>query len=191
MIYEFILFYNGREYFDNYIIRYNTDTQKWECVEHFPTGFLGNFHPAKMQYTIQNKKYEFPTSENAFQSAKCKKESDIRRFQNISPGDAFKVGRSVDLRNDWENVKVPIMRDILREKFANNTLKQMLLNTKDAYLIEHTHRDKFWADANNGSGRNQLGHLLMQVREEYGGSPKPKIPNEIVKELYKKLDTFN
>jgi predicted NAD-dependent protein-ADP-ribosyltransferase YbiA (DUF1768 family) len=45
-----------------------------------------------------------------------------------------------------------------------------LLATGDAILIEHTRNDDYWADGGDGSGKNKLGLLLMQVREELKNS---------------------
>jgi predicted NAD-dependent protein-ADP-ribosyltransferase YbiA (DUF1768 family) len=33
-------------------------------------------------------------------------------------------------------------------------------------LVEHTKKDKYWADGGDGSGKNRLGELLMKVRAE-------------------------
>jgi predicted NAD-dependent protein-ADP-ribosyltransferase YbiA (DUF1768 family) len=32
-------------------------------------------------------------------------------------------------------------------------------------LIEHTVKDKYWADGGNGTGKNRLGFLLMKLRK--------------------------
>jgi len=59
------------------------------------------------------------------------------------------------------------MRDVLRAKFTQHEdLRALLLSTGDAKLVEHTANDSYWADGGDGSGRNMLGQLLMQLREE-------------------------
>jgi len=59
------------------------------------------------------------------------------------------------------------MLKALRAKFAQHAdLSRMLLKTGDQGLIEHTPNDRYWADGGDGSGRNRLGELLMQVRDE-------------------------
>ncbi|MFR3747673.1 NADAR domain-containing protein [Streptococcus sp.] len=45
-----------------------------------------------------------------------------------------------------------------------------MLATGDGILIEHTRNDDYWADGGDGSGKNKLGLLLMQVREELKNS---------------------
>ena len=63
------------------------------------------------------------------------------------------------------------MLQSLRMKFSQNLeIAKELLATGDAILIEHTRNDDYWADGGDGSGKNKLGLLLMQVREELKNS---------------------
>jgi ribA/ribD-fused uncharacterized protein len=75
--------------------------------------------------------------------------------------------RKVPMRRDWESVKEQVMLAALRAKFTQHEdLREVLLGTGDALLVEHTANDAYWGDGGDGSGRNRLGHLLMQVRAE-------------------------
>ena len=68
------------------------------------------------------------------------------------------------------------MRKVVRAKFAQHEdLRQVLLATGDATLVEHTEKDRYWGDGGDGSGRNMLGRILMEVRQELrvGSSPEP------------------
>jgi len=110
------------------------------------------------------------TSEHAFQAQKFAgtKYEDAVRCCNM-PGDAAEMGRdrSLPLRKDWEQVKDSVMEEILYAKFSQNEkLKEVLLSTNDAELVEHTDRDSYWGDGGNGSGKNMLGKLLMKTREK-------------------------
>lgn len=59
------------------------------------------------------------------------------------------------------------MYDTLKAKFTQyEVLKELLLETGDKILIEHTENDAYWGDAGDGSGKNQLGKLLMRLRKE-------------------------
>lgn len=85
--------------------------------------------------------------------------------------DAAKLGRdrSVPIRGDWEEVKDMIMLKALRAKFTQHEdIKKKLIGTGTAELIEHTTNDSYWADGGDGSGKNMLGKLLMQIREKLG-----------------------
>lgn len=67
------------------------------------------------------------------------------------------------------------MLQVVRIKFSDEKLKEKLLSTGDTYICEHWPRrmllapDTFWADGRDGSGQNQMGRILMQVRGELGG----------------------
>jgi hypothetical protein len=59
------------------------------------------------------------------------------------------------------------MRAALQAKFAQHPgLRSFLLQTGDAELIEHTKNDSYWADGGDGTGKNRLGQLLMELRTE-------------------------
>jgi ribA/ribD-fused uncharacterized protein len=74
--------------------------------------------------------------------------------------------RKRKLRKDWERVKIGIMREAVEAKFRqHDELRTILLATGDAKLVEHTDNDDFWGDGGDGSGRNELGRILMAVRE--------------------------
>jgi ribA/ribD-fused uncharacterized protein len=63
-------------------------------------------------------------------------------------------------------VKDQIMYDAIMAKFTQHKeLKKILLETGDASIIEHTKNDSYWGDGGDGSGRNQLGKTIMQVRQ--------------------------
>ena len=75
----------------------------------------------------------------------------------------------MQLRADWEDVKLSIMEDIVRAKFTQNEdLKQLLLATGDLVLEEgNTWHDTFWGvDVKTQEGENHLGRILMRVRQE-------------------------
>lgn len=94
-------------------------------------------------------------------------QEEIRQI--ASPMDTAIEGRDRQnlLRPDWEEIKDEVMLQVLRMKFSQNPeIAKELLATGDAILIEHTRNDDYWADGGDGSGKNKLGLLLMQVREE-------------------------
>ena len=75
--------------------------------------------------------------------------------------------RKKPLRKDWESVKDQIMRKAVLAKFTqHDDLQEVLLSTGDAKLVEHTTNDSYWGDGGDGSGKNMLGRILMEVREQ-------------------------
>jgi N-glycosidase YbiA len=131
-----------------------------------PYGEFSNFS----RHTITLDGFLWPTSEHYFQAQKfagTPHEGELR--QQPTPMLAAQMGRRRDLpfRPDWEAVKDEIMMTALRAKFIQHPeLRELLLSTGDAELVEHTKNDSYWADGGNGSGRNRLGELLMELRAE-------------------------
>lgn len=108
----------------------------------------------------------FYSAEAAFQSAKSTDLNIRKQFCCLFPKQAKKMGRAIRLREDWEEVKDQVMYDILKSKFSNERLRQLLLQTGNKELIENNSwNDTYWGVC-NGKGQNKLGKLLMQVREE-------------------------
>lgn len=125
--------------------------------------FLSNFYPASVSMDGMT----FQNSEAAYQAQKCLNTMDKFQFCNLSPRDAKKLGRKVQLRPDWEDIKDEVMARILNLKFRQHpNLGNLLIATGDAKLIEGNHwRDTYWGVC-DGAGLNRLGELLMQVRTE-------------------------
>ena len=94
---------------------------------------------------------------------------DVKKLkiaQATKPVTAKKMGRRVNLRKDWEDVKIQVMEKGLRLKFQDPTLRKKLLATGDEELVEgNPWGDRYWGVC-NGSGKNKLGKLLMKIREE-------------------------
>lgn len=89
-----------------------------------------------------------------------------RQFCNLNASNAKRFGRRVQLRPDWEQVKDNIMYEIIKSKFSIKHLREMLLATGEAILIEgNTWNDTYWGMC-RGKGKNMLGKILMRVREE-------------------------
>jgi N-glycosidase YbiA len=138
-------------------------------------GCFSNFAP----YPVLMEGKLWPTSEHYFQAQKfedAEHREQIRKTK--SPMIAARMGRDrkKPLRRDWESVKVGIMRDVVRGKFTqHDDILQILLSTGDAKIVEHTENDSYWGDGGDGSGKNMLGRILMEVREELkrGGADEP------------------
>ena len=125
-------------------------------------------------YPIEVDGKVWPTSEHYFQAQKftgTEFEEEIRRVK--SPMIAARMGRdrSKPLRADWERVKDEVMRRAVLAKFTqHDELRDILLSTGDALLVEHTRNDSYWGDGGDGRGRNMLGQILSSVREELRGT---------------------
>lgn len=130
--------------------------------------FLSNFADSPIFYDG----IVYPTNEHFFQAMKTLDEDERLKIAKApTPGVAKRLGRKVQLRSDWEKVKVDVMRFGLQLKFTNRELAQKLINTGDARLIEgNSWHDNTWGicfceKCQNTSGQNLLGELLMELRE--------------------------
>ena len=116
----------------------------------------------------------WPSSEHLYMAMKTE-DKEIREKIRMAPtsAKAKRLGRDLHLRPGWEEMKVEAMLGILRLKFiAGSIIAQWLLDTGESQLIEGNYwHDQFWGDCecprHKGTpGKNMLGTLLMQVREE-------------------------
>lgn len=114
--------------------------------------------------------------EHKFQAAKTDDPVQVVQIMHArSPGEAKRLGRLCDLRGDWEEVKDAVMLVLLREKFTAPSLRHKLIRTERLVLVEgNTWGDMYWGkvETTQGewTGKNVLGKLLMQVRNEVAAS---------------------
>lgn len=105
--------------------------------------------------------------EGEYQMAKCITLSERTRFGGLTPAQCKTLGKKVLLRPNWNDVKIDIMRDLVRQKFADHPMLAKKLLATGESPIEHSnwHGDTIWG-THFGKGRNELGIILMEVRNE-------------------------
>jgi ribA/ribD-fused uncharacterized protein len=125
--------------------------------------FLSNF----FQADVQIDGILYPSSEAAFQAQKCFSNDDKIQFTRYTPNQAKHFGRKIYMRPDWEDIKVDVMTRVVRAKFTQHEiLGNLLCRTGNAKLIDgNAQNDTFWGVC-NGIGKNHLGKILMQIRNE-------------------------
>lgn len=125
--------------------------------------FLSNMFPCRVEFEGAT----YPSVEHAYQAAKSLDPSVRKTFDGaITPKGAKARGKRVTLRADWGAVKLGVMEQSLRSKFADGGLRALLVATGDAALVEgNTWNDRFWGVC-RGKGQNHLGKLLMRLRSE-------------------------
>jgi N-glycosidase YbiA len=119
-------------------------------------------------YPIALKGLRWPTTEHYFQAQKFADKAYQQKIRSANtPMLAAQLGRTrkQKLRRDWESVKVEIMREAFAKFTQHEDLRQLLLATGVANLVEHTENDSYWGDGGDGRGKNMLGLILMQTRE--------------------------
>ena len=144
-------------------------------------GFLSNFHDAAI--VVEGETWR--STEFYYQAQKSfDREYRAAIRQATSPGHAKRLssdptqstrnrkcswftGRLEKLRGDWAEVKLDVMRVAVRAKFTqHDDLREMLLATGTAPIIEDSKYDSYWGIGRNGDGANHLGQLLMSLRGE-------------------------
>ena len=143
--------------------------------------FLNNDFPCRFEFGG----LEFTCATSAYEAQKFLNHPDLmRRFTALDGAQAYALSAEKHLLKipTWYENRVDTMHHVLRAKFGQNRLlKEMLLLTTDAHLSLHTpykNRDPFWTDDGDGSGMNQIGYLLMAVRQEYGGCGPVPCPSD-------------
>lgn len=136
--------------------------------------FLSNFAACPVEYADPGEPpVTYRSVEHAFQAAKTLDGDARRRLAEIgSPLTAKRFGRRVLMRDDWDQMRVEVMRGLLRQKFAAEPFRTQLLATGDAQIVEgNTWHDQLWGDCEcsghaSEPGENLLGCLLMEIRSE-------------------------
>jgi N-glycosidase YbiA len=109
------------------------------------------------------------TSEHYFQAQKFVGTPHLEKIRGVkTPRDAARMGRDRKrpLRSDWEQVKDDIMRKAVLRKFETHAdIREILLSTNNLPIVENAPRDYYWGCGKDGSGKNMLGQILMEIRE--------------------------
>ncbi|QQS07597.1 MAG: NADAR family protein [Fibrobacterota bacterium] len=143
-----------------------------------------NFHPSKFELDG----HIFHWSEQAFMWLKAMEFEDLRIANliltqtpwNSSPLECKRMGREVSPFDDkiWSVRGVDAMRRAVHAKFSQNAkLREELLASGDRILAEASPYDRIWGigygesdreaqDPSKWRGRNLLGQVLMEVREQ-------------------------
>lgn len=128
-----------------------------------PFAFLSNFFPAPV--------FGYPTVEHAYQASKTLDKEERGKIRAAATAAiAKRLGKTVTLRGGWEELKLPYMEVLVREKFTRHPeLGKRLLATGKEELVEgNWWGDTFWG-VSQGKGENHLGKILMQIRAELEG----------------------
>lgn len=139
-------------------IYFNSKTPEYE--------WLSNMYPAPFKNEAGIK---FVSSEHYYMWCKADNKDDANRVLNVGNSwAAKKIGNTVKLRADWHTYRLVAMKKALRLKFTQNQeLKDKLLATGDVELIEYAPwGDIYWGVDKSKKGQNNLGKLLMELREE-------------------------
>lgn len=127
--------------------------------------FLSNMHFSPIIIKIGDIEYTFSCAEAAFQAHKDPLRAG--EFVGLTGPEARKLGRTVTLRTDWENIKLAIMENVQFEKYKQHPELREKLIAIDGEIVEDGKyaNNEFWGVSNKtGEGENHLGRIIMKVR---------------------------
>ena len=124
--------------------------------------FLSNMYPAEIRYEDM----KFTCAEALYQAFKCKNKEEMKRFCTWNGRKAKRKGRIILLRDDWEDVKLSVMKLVVSLKFSQHPdLMDKLKQIDDDIVEDNDWGDIFWGIC-NCEGQNNLGKILMELRDK-------------------------
>lgn len=150
----------------------------------FIAGFFGIFRFLSNFYILENgiwfEDLTYPSVEHAYQAAKWpasgmhryegNKIASREAFLDITSGEAKYLGNLAPGFNSkkWNKKKIELLRAMVFQKFEKNfKLRKMLMEMEGYHLEErNSWGDKFWGTNETGEGENNLGKILMVVRDK-------------------------
>jgi len=161
-------------------IEFNSRTKDFE--------WLSNFFEAPFK---SQKGLEVKTAEHYYQGLKAKYAADQAKILAAKTVlDAKREGKNITMRDDWDEIRGKSMLNVIRQKFTDPKLRQLLKDTGSAELV-HTmpdyikKSDTYWGVDKVGEGENKLGKILMSVREEIILEDTGKARTDIIETLRK------
>lgn len=128
-------------------------------------------------YSIRVNEIIIPSSEALYQACRFPLFPKIQQeiIEQHSPMTAKMISRKYKncTRQDWDVVKYKVMYWALKVKLSQNynSFSKLLISTGEKPIVELSRNDKDWAAVETApnilTGKNALGRLLMQLREEY------------------------
>lgn len=129
----------------------------------YDRSFLSNNYFCLITVIVDNKEYQFSNAESAYQALKCVGNEEL--FCNTTTDRAKALALYLPHRDNWEDLKIQAMYTILQAKFAKgSSLSYLLCKTTGKIKEINETNDIFWGTC-KGKGKNYLGKLLMQVRD--------------------------
>lgn len=162
------------------------DDLRFYRADEQPYGAFSNLY--RREFMFEGEVY--PTAEHAYQAGKARKLA-VREWLMNAPSPALLAMAAHglyywDIAPGWSKTKFDRMKRVLLAKFSTfDDLRELLLSTGKHRLVETATTDspvnRLWGEV-NGQGKNMLGVLLMEVREELRQSaartvPKKKAPS--------------
>lgn len=126
--------------------------------------WLSNFWPSPIAFNS----YAWPTVEHAYQAHKAhpgRLKNVHTKIIEMTPGQAKRYGNTIDIRNDFDMIKLYLMQALQFRKYTHNEeLFKKLMDTNGLIEETNTWNDTFWGVC-EGTGENRLGKIIMGIRD--------------------------
>lgn len=135
--------------------------------------WFSNMFPLDEGFMYQGIRYN--TVENFYVAMKVEKTNiaERRKIAAMNPYQAKKYGQTIQLRSDWDTLKLEVMKYALHQKFAPGTSwrKKLDATTEDVLVEDNNWHDNYWGACScsrceNKKQYNYLGQMLTQIRNE-------------------------
>ena len=133
-------------------------------------------------YPILYQNVIFKASENVYQFLKLPEELKpeyINRFARMNPFTAKKITRKLPVKKDWNDIKLRVMFGVLKLKFYQHPYLIKKLIKIEGPIVEYNYwKDTYWGyDINLKKGENNLGKLLLLLRDAWRNNQEPLFKN--------------
>jgi ribA/ribD-fused uncharacterized protein len=157
------------EFSNFYIAPFECDGRTWLTSEHY---FQANKFAHCLEYFQLISECDSPLK--VFSMARQKYMTGYhakcvinKKTNKMLVNDAITQYKSLTIDSEWDSKKDAVMKKALVAKFSQHPkLKELLLQTENAVLIEASPRDDYWGEGKHKKGLNRLGQLLMEIRKE-------------------------
>ena len=135
---------------------------------------LSNLFHCKVEYDGET----LDSSEHHYQGKKGDYHHTPEIANKIRQATDGKTARSIakseiHTNQEWHRYKRDLLYDIVLAKLeCNPDIREMLMTTKEKYLLEGT-PTWYWGEGFNGTGRNEMGKILMHIRDGPYSKPEP------------------
>jgi ribA/ribD-fused uncharacterized protein len=137
------------------------------------------------EYPVQIEDKRYPTVEHYFQAMKAQTFNDKEILEKIMETPSAKavkaLGKKVKnfVKEKWDSERLDVMRRGVRAKFVQHPeIQKQLIETGNKQIGDADARDLFWGIGTSENtdkslhpekwkGQNQLGKLMMSLREEF------------------------
>ena len=142
--------------------------EKWRPIEfEYKGNWIYNWFSNMITVDIEIDGILYKSVENYYQSEKFNDPSIKKKIIECDSYSSKKLAQSLEPREDWNDIKIDVMRKGLYAKFEKKEWKDKLLSIKEPIIEWNNWGDKYWGvTIDDNKGKNMLGLLLTEIRND-------------------------